>query len=267
MSYPQPSSDAYAVNGYQFFRLNTLLTSPGDIYQSLQSGLAFAIGPQSDVANVNMVYFDNQVPTFMQQTVISPQRSFVGRVDARNDERYSPAQRPAVILFWVDDIYDPNYRPIALPAPFNPVTDAIQFVAPRLDLIEYFKPQESLVPGRENKEFVFQNYPVTPGLFLLVVPYYGRKYCFVEFTNRNQVTANTFGITGVNYAITQDGVPAMKPYHQEKTLLAPAAIAANAQATKIITASADGMFDALVFSFTDAGPAPLRITMSDDGGA
>ena len=75
MSYPQPSADQYAIKGYQFFRLNTLLTSPGDIYQSQQSGHAFAIGPESDISNVNVAYFDDQVPNFMAQTVISPQRA------------------------------------------------------------------------------------------------------------------------------------------------------------------------------------------------
>ena len=267
MTYPQPDANQYAIKGYQFFRLNTLLTSPGDIYQSQQSGHAFAVGPESDIANVNIAYFDDQIPNFMAQTVISPQRAFTGRIDSRNDSRFAPAARPGVILFWANDLYDPNYLPNALPARFNALTDAIQFVAPRLDVIEYFKPQDSLGPARENKEFVFQNYPVTLGKFYLVVPYYGRKYCYIEFTNRDQVTANTFGIVGVNYAITQDVFLGLTPYHQERTLLAPAAVAANGQVQKILTASVDGMFDALVFNFTGAGPAPLRIIMSDNGGA
>lgn len=265
MSYPQPDADQYAIAGYQFFRLNTLLSSPGDIYQSAQSGHGVAIGPESDIANVNLAYFDSQVPTFMQRTVISPTRSFVGRVDARNDSTYSPAQRPGKLLFWSDDLYDPNYRPIALPAAFNEAHDLVQFVAPRLDVIEYFKPINSLVPPRQDKEFVFQTYALTTGgKFYLVVPYYGRKYCYVEFTNRNQVQPNVIGIVGVNYAITQDD--SATPYHQEKTILAQGSIAPNANVTKIISCAVEGMFDALVFNFSDVGPAPLRITMSDTPG-
>lgn len=261
MSYPQPSADQYSIKGYQYFRLNTLLTSPGDIYESAQSGHALAIGPESDLANINVAYFDDQVETFMQRTAISPLRAFVGRVDARNDQTYQPAERVARILFWSADIYDPNYRPISKPAAFNATNDQIQFVAPRMDVIEYFKPISSLTPGRTDKEFTFQNYPVVLGRFYLVLPYYGRKYAYCEFTNRDQVLANTWGIVGVNYAITQDD--STTPYHQETTIQSPVAINANNQATRIIKASSDGMFDALVFSITGAGPAPLRVVMSD----
>lgn len=261
MSYPQPNADQYAIKGYQFFRLNTLLTSPGDIYESAQSGHGMAIGPESDLANINVAYFDDQVDTFMQRTTISPHRAFVGRIDARNDAVYVPAQRVAKILFWAADIYDPNYRPIAKPAEFDPTNDKINFVAPRLDVIEYFKPQSSLTPNREDKEFTFQNYPVVLGRFYLVLPYYGRRYAYCELTNRDQVTPNTFGLVGVNYAITQDD--SATPYHQETTLSAPAVVAPNGQAVRIVRADSDGMFDALVISLTGSGPAPLRVVMSD----
>lgn len=263
MTYPQPDANSYASQGYQFFPLNTLLVSPGDIYQSEQSGHAFAVGPDSDIANVNVAYFDQQVPTFMQRVVVAPGRAFVGRIDARNDMRYAPAQRPAKIFFWSDDLFDPNYRPIDLPAAFDPATDAISFVQPRLSVIEYFKPITSLGPGRIDKEFVFQNYAAPTGTFFLVVPYYGRKYCYVQFTNKDGALANDFGIVGVNYAITQDLQPT-PAYHQETTILAVASVASGDSVTRIITAGGDGMFDALVFSLTLAGPAPLRIIMSDN---
>ncbi len=260
MTYPQPDADQYAIKGYQYFRLSTLLTSPGDIYQSAQSGHGIAIGPESDLANVNVAYFDDQVPTFMQRTSISANRAFVGRVDARNDAVYTPANRPGKILFWAADIYDPNYRP-RKPATFNAATDQILFVPPRMDVIEYFKPLGSVTPGRDDKEFVFQNYPVVLGTFYLVLPYYGRKYAYVEFTNRDQVLSNTFGIVGVNYAITQDDTTV--PYHQETILRAAAAVTANSQATRIIRSTTDGVFDALVMNLTLSGPAPLRVLMSD----
>lgn len=256
MSYPQPEADQYAIQGSQFFRLLTPLASPGDIYESTQSGHAFAVGPQSDIANVNVGYFDGQVPTFLQSTVISPTRAFVGRIDARNDAEYDPAQRPGRILFWSDDLYDPNFRPRAAAS-----TDTVTFVAPVLDVIEYFKPLASLSPGREDKEFVFQNYLLTSGALYIVVPYYGRKYCYIEFTNR-EVTGNTFGVSTVNYAITQDD--SGNPYHQETVLRAPAIVAGGATVSVVVRSGNQGVFDALVFSVTSGGAAPLRITMSDN---
>jgi hypothetical protein len=258
VSYPQPDPNQYTTNNYGFFRLFTPLSSPGDIYQSPQSCHALAIGPNSDIANVNVAYFDDFAnSTFVQLLTVSPTRSFSGLLNARLQDRYAPAQRPGKILFWIDDIYDPNFRPRG----FNAGTDSIEFVAPMLDVIQYFAPQTALVPARSDKEFVFQNYIVGAGTTNIVVPYYGRKYCYIQFTNRNAVTPNTFGITGVNYAITQDDTP--NPYTQETQIRAPAAVAAGASVTVIITAQVTGVFDALLFSFTDAGPAPLRISMSD----
>jgi len=257
MSFPQPQATPYSVNNYGFFRLNTPLSSPGDIYESDQGGHAFCVGPNSDIANVNMAYFDDQVPTFMQFMTISPTRSFTGLVNARNDAQYVPAGRPGRILFWSDDIYDPNFRPSAAVA-----GDTIQFVPPLLDVVQYFTPLASVVPPRINKEFVFQNYVVPGGHVLyIVVPYYGRRYAFVNFTNRNNVSPNTFGISAVNYAITDDS--SVNPFHQETTILAPAVVAPGASVRKIIRATVDGMFDALVFSLNNGGPAPLRIDVAD----
>lgn len=257
MSYPQPNADAYALGGAGFFRLNTLLSSPGDIYESEQGSAGLALGPDSDIANVNVAYYDPQFAgNFMQFATISPQRSLVGTVAARNDAQYAPSGRPGRIMFWIDDIYDPSFRPRS----FNSGTDSIQFVAPRLDVIEYFSPQASLVTPRNDKSFVFQNYIVSGTLFI-VVPYYGRKYCYVNFTNRNTVLPNTFGILGVNYCITQDNT--LNPYHQESTIRAPAAVAAGGSVSLVVRAANQGMFDALVFSVNEAGPAPLRIIMSD----
>jgi hypothetical protein len=257
MTFPQPSADQYAIDKYGFFRLNTVLSSPGDIYESPQGAHAFCLGPLSDIANINLAYFDDQVETFFQFATISPTRSLVGLINARNEARYSPANRPGRILCWADDIYDPSFRPRGFG-----VNDTIEFVAPRLDIVQYFQPLASVVPPRSDKTFQFQNYNIIgPHTDNIVVPFYGRKYCYVQFTNRNTVTPNTFGITGVNYAITQNNTP--DPYTQETILHAPAAVNPGASVTRIITARTDGVFDALLFSLTDAGPAPLRISMSD----
>lgn len=257
MSFPQPDADKYALSGSGFFRLNTPLSSPGDIYESQQGAHGLCIGPLSDIANVNVAYFDDQVQTFMNFATISPKRAFVGQVYARNESKYAPAQRPGRILFWSDDIFDPNFRPRS----FDKVTDSIEFVAPRLDVMEYFAPAQSLGPCRTDRSFVFQDYGVS-GTFFLVLPYYGRKYAYIDFTNRNTVESNTFGIIGVNYTITQDD--SANPYHQETVLRAPAAVAPGASVTKIITAGTTGVFDALVFSLDNNGPAPLRIVVSDE---
>lgn len=264
MSYPQPSSPAAARSGSEFFRITTPLSSPGDIYESTMSSLAFGVGPESDIANVRVAYWDatkSSPPnnTFMSFVTISPTRTFVGRLDSNESQRYSPADRKGRILFWADNIYDPNFRPSG----FNSGSDEIEFVPPVLDVIQYFQDQPGLVPPRIDKQYAFQNYPAVSGTFYLMIPYYGRKYCYVNFTNRNAVEANNFGIIGVNFCVTQDDVAIPAPYHQQTTIRASGAIAPGASATQIITATVDGMFDMLGF-LTTSSPAMLRIVVSDD---
>lgn len=261
MTYPQAPSSDYVSNGFEFFRLNTELSSPGDIYESESSGLALAVGPNSDIANVAVAYFDPEfTPTFLNTLMIGPQRSFVGRTDANLNNTYSPANRRGRILIWSANLYDPNFRPRTFSSGSG---DVIQFIAPVLDVVQYLQPFQSLVPTRADKIFQFQNYPFNGGgaTFYLVVPYYGRKLGSVVFTNRNLSTPNTFGISGVNYAITDDA--SANPYHQETVIHAPASVSSGGQVVVDVTASGNGMFDALVFSFTNPGPAPLRIVTSD----
>ena len=261
MSYPQPSAVAYTRNGYDFFRLKTILSSPGDIYESAVSGHALAIGPESDIANVNVNYFDDQAPNFLQQTAVSPLRSFAGRIDAQNGKTYTPSGRPGRIMFWPADIYDPLFRPRAFGA-----GDLMNFRAPMLDVIQYFSPPPTLVPQRIDKSFVFQNYNATQ-VSWIVLPFYGRKLAYVQFTNRTPLTSFTFQIIGVNYSITPDTAPGplvATPYHQELQILPSTAVAFGSSISEIITATTFGMFDALVFGVGQAtGPAPLRIIMSD----
>jgi hypothetical protein len=261
MSYPQPSSDTYVRNGYDYFRLRTMLSSPGDIYESLESGNALAIGPESDIANVNVNYFDDQATNQLQQTAVSPLRSFAGRIDAQIASTYAPSQRPGRILFWPADIYDPNFKPRAFTT-----GDVMNFQAPVLDVIQYFAPPPTLVPQRIDKSFVFQNYS-TSNTAWIVIPFYGRKFAYVQFTNRTVAATPTFQIIGVNYAITPDTAPSMlvgTPYHQEKQILAPTSVAFGDSAEQIITATGTGMFDALVIGVDNAtGPAPLRVITSD----
>lgn len=256
MSYPQPDPDQYVLKLYPFWNLSTALASPGDIYQSTQGSLAFCLGPDSDVANVNFAYYDDQAVNGMRFASISPSRSFTSLIAARNDQLYLPSQRPGRIMFWSGDIYDPAFRPSG----FNPSLDTISFIPPVLNVIQYFQPSVGLVPQRNDKEYLFQAYHQNGGTAYIVIPYYGRKYCFIQITNGNPVSPTTFGVLGVNYSITQNG--SAHPYHQVTTIHAPGSITSGNSVTVIVTAQVTGMFDALVFSVTD-DPAPLRIIMSD----
>jgi len=251
MSYPQPTGSGAVLSNALIFRLRTELSSPGDIYESDEGGLALAIGPDSDIANIRFAYFDPQSSTLMTTGTFSPQRAFVGLVASQNTADYPTAKRPGRILFWADDIYDPNYVPSGA-APGS----TVQFIPPIFDIVQYLSTPTALTPARPDKKYLFQNYTTT----YFVVPYYGRKYAYIQYTNRNATNPSTYGIRGVNFAITNSAGPA--PYHQETTIVAAAAVAPNASVTTVITAKNQGCFDCLVFQVSD-NPGPLVVLMSD----
>lgn len=273
MTYPQPNSNDPAINGGNFFRLNTPLVSAGDIYESEQGARAFALGPQSDISRVMINYFDenqgSNVPqTFLNALEISPQRAFVGNIAARNDVTYQPAGRPGRVLFWVSDLYNAGYRP----EDANVLAGQVLRVPPQLDIIQYFQPMASLTGGRDDKTFYFQDVPQTPGVgpgkqpTYIVLPYYGRAYAFISLTNRSGA-AVTLTVIGTNYAINNDSIFGAGTFlNQETTLLGPTVIADNAQKIKIVRAGVDGMFDALVIKLqgNPMAPTPLKIVMSDN---
>jgi len=186
MSYPQPSSNAAVLGGSDFFRLNTRLVSPGDIYESEQGSHAFAIGPDSDIANVNVFYYDPASPASMNTFQISPDRSFVGTVNSRVTENYqTPSPIPGRVLFAPADLYNPFYRPTALG--YSNVNDSISFITPILDVVQYFTPLPSIVPQRIDKTYEIERVEARGnagnGVGWIVVPAWGRKSGTFLFKN------------------------------------------------------------------------------------
>lgn len=269
MSATQPSANRYAINGYQFWRLNTLIQSPGDIYESEQSGLAFALGPESDVSKVAVAYYDDQVPTFINTTLIDPSRSFVGRLDARNDARYQPANRPGRVLIWPADNYNPDYTPSA--AVGYAGGDVVERILPRLDVLQYFTDPPGILPRRADREYRFESYKPATGARWIVLPTYGRKFGSITVTNRNASLAFTFRVVGVNYAApTALGNPT-----DTEVVIYSGALAVGA--TKVVKgflgAGSDtnaAMYDAIVVCITcatgdpDSDRVPLRAYFSDE---
>lgn len=263
MTYPQPNSNQYCTNGYPFFRLQTPLVSPGDIYESEQGALAFALGPESDVARVTINYFDDQIPTRMNAVDISQDRLLSGKIFARNDTLYLPANRKGRILISVDDLYDPSWRPPG----FDSDTDAIQFVTPVLDVLQYFSAPPNIAPQRADRRMYFQDYPFSGGNFYLVLPYWGRRYAYVQAKNPDDANIATFTAYGLSYAITDDSVAATAAkFHQLTTLLGPTTLAVSggqlSPSPLIVTAGNQGMFDALVLEI-NVETVILKIVLSD----
>jgi hypothetical protein len=271
MAYPQPNANQYMLKGYPFFRLQTPLISPGDIYESEQGALAFALGPESDVARMTIYYFDDQIPTRLNSVDISQDRMLSGKVFARNDTAYIPSARPGRILMAVDDLYDPSWKPPG----FDPDQDGLQFVTPILDVIQYFSSPPNIAPQRADRRYLFQRSPQTNRNSWLVLPYWGRRYMYLSARNPNSIDACTITVLGINYVIVDDSVTAAAEHNHMVTTLLPASAlstdggqkelvvtAGPPNAGNAVTAIAIGMFDAIAIS-VNVPETILKIVMSD----
>ncbi len=244
MGYPQPNASAYQAAGAKFFRLNTRLTSEGDIYESAVGALGFAIGPDSDVAKINIGYFDDQSRTKMSQVAITPQRPFLGRIDAQNGAQYAPAQRPGRIMMWPDAFYNPRYQVYLFGNPCR-----MDMIAPVIDVIQYLSPPPSVSPGRNDRRHFLPEIGLPAGFsntapYLLGIPFYGRRYASISGGNFSS-GALKLSVLGANFgsAFTT-------------TLYPRTAFGINDQV--VIKSGTSGMFDYLFLEVTkDVGSPAL----------
>lgn len=257
MSYPQPDANQYALNGYKFFRLNTPLVSDGDIYESSQGTDGLAIGPDSDIAKVNVAYYDDQVARYMNQVAITPGRPFPGKLLARNEATYAPTNRPGRLLFWPDDLYNVDWRP----SDYDPGQWRIDFVRPVLDVVEYFSPVGQIA-GRNDKQYRYHQMPFANpagGFWGLIIPFYGRRYASVFVGNlRVGNEGVSLEVNGLTYSQGEAGDQSSDVV----VVSADAAVAPGASTMRVVKASTHGMFDALFlkFSATWSNPPSMPTT-------
>jgi hypothetical protein len=283
MTFPQPNSEEAVADSLDIFRLKTQLQSPGDMYESKVSCHAVAIGPDSDIASVNIFYYDPvtkyfipvqgvvpQVDTsLMASAVISPDRPFIGRIDAQNTVNYPLISRPGRILFASGDVVDPNY----LPAGFNPVQDSVFFEPIYLDIVQYLSEPPSLVPQRSDKTYRYQYFTlalIKTGSSFVVIPAYGRKSGSFQFVNRDAddtVIVHLFGVR-----LSTSNLPGTVGSLQQE--LFSSSLAPGDIDRYTFDSSTDGIWDCFYIElegyYGGVGPEPTQIalpvtvTLSDD---
>ncbi len=270
MSFPQTSATEPLLLGQQYSRILTELSSAGDIYESEVSALGLALGPNSDVATVRVSSYDPVMPGGVSQVVISPDRNFVGRVDARGDATYIKSRtRRGRLLISVDDIYSPQWRP----AGFDPnvaTGDLWKIVPPVLDVLQYFSSLPSVVPQRSDKTFHFNVLESPPGAnksSFLAVPLYGRKSGSIAFQNNTGFNV-TYALKAVRFALSTDAAGTTF-LGVETTLTASAAVANGASSLLQYNSNTHGSWDYLIFQVGGAdayngGVVQIHATLSDD---
>lgn len=273
MTYPQSDSNAPVLDSEDFYRLKTMLQSPGDIYESEQGAHGFALGPDSDIANIDVFYFDQNIATSLMNSMqISPDRSFVGSVYARMTELYPGPQAPARILFASADLYDPAWRPTGFVVAPGPTQDAIEFVVPVFDVIQYFSDQPSLVPQRSDKTYEFERVQARgttgSGTGWIVVPAWGRKYGSFHFKNGYDPANLTIEMFGVKLGIST--APSGINSTVQQPLIAAQILAPGDEYNFVYKASTDGSFDYFAIHYSADAilgsqfGGTTHITVSDD---
>jgi hypothetical protein len=267
-------ADAAVLNSQEFFRLFQTLESGGDIYEINTSAKAICVGPQSDLSNYAVNFFDAQSPDSIDEMNLSINNPIIGRVDALLDTQYPTAEGlPGLILVTSRDLVNNTFVPSTFAA--DPGNLVVARPLPQIDIISYLSPPPSLAPLRDDRlySFPFVAGLTSPATAFYILPYYGRRYAEFSFQNLfGGAMSYTIDILGINlFPGTQDpsGVSPGSPKAVE-TVLAGGSIVVPAGLTsnKLIKSDTDGMFDLLSIAITtDSGLADpssvMQVLVSD----
>ena len=246
----------------EYIRFKSPLDSSGVIIEIDTSVTALAIGPESDVARVNVTYLDPSQPQAVQSIEVAVDNPFVGRLVSDNSEIYPATGSPAILLLTLADIIDNLYTPYGT-APAVSVRPV-----PQLDVFAYFSPPSQIPALRSDRTFLysFVNIPLSApqGGATYFIPYYGRRLGRVLYTNQEGNSGYTLTVKGIRLSIGDTTIGGNK---SGEVLIGVEDAPLNGTVQVITRSSDDGLFDLLqveiagtpVFSEDMA----LRIDVSD----
>jgi len=239
MSFPQTPASQSILKFQEFYRLFTTLEGSGDVYEMDVSAQAIVIGPNSDIAAINVTYADPALPTIVNRATVSLNSPLIGRVSASLADAYSgqgPKQR---ILINSVDVVNNLFRPALID-----VADLVAFIPPRIDVIAYLAPVD-VVPERRadfvtrGRVTIFDRGGGT-GITWILCPYYRRKFLSVKIVNDTADPNYTVQVRGYSFRLT--GSMTNAAYETDfGTTAIPAG--PNAFVTVRVQASTQGLFD------------------------
>ena len=177
-----PNQDiASVLRAQEYYRLKQVVQSPGDIYELDESAKAVYIGPDSDLAEVQLTYFNPDEPLALETATVSVNGPFVGRVDSLPKTMVPSTGQPARILVSPVDIVNNAYVRPGAPAlrSYN--------IQAQIDLIVALKSLPTIPAVRADRTFrlprvPFNNIAAGPGLGStdIIIPIYGRRLITVQ---------------------------------------------------------------------------------------
>lgn len=157
-----------------FYRLKQVVQSPGSIYEIDVGTKAVYIGPDSDIAEVELTYFNPDAQGALETAVVSVNGPFVGSLFALNKTIVPSTNQPARILVSPVDVVNNTYS--------QPGAFGLRFfnVPAMIDLIASLQPIHDVPSVRADKTFRLPSVPFDLGLpdtgsTYLNIPIYGRR--------------------------------------------------------------------------------------------
>lgn len=193
---PSNNPDVNAVRrSQQFYRLFDEVPNAGAIYQVDVSAQAIFIGPNSDVAEVNVQYADPDAPFGIREAIVSVGGPFVGQLDVDLTQTIPSTGQPQRILIAPTDVVNNAYqRPTG--GGLNP---ARRYNVPaNIDVMVALSPLPQIPTQRADRTFRFPQVPYENaagagnGSTDLVIPVYGRRMITCQFVTAAEYQADFY---------------------------------------------------------------------------
>jgi hypothetical protein len=178
--------------GQEFFRLKEVIQSPGDIFEINESARAIYIGPDSDIGEVQVTYFNPDEPNALETATVAVNGPLVGRVDSLPVTQVPSTGQGARILVNPSDIVNANYDEGELSGGFAQRRFNVPIV---LDLMIALKELPAIPEVRADRTLRFPQVPFqistsepdSDGSTSIIVPIYGRRMTTITVVNHSQV--------------------------------------------------------------------------------
>lgn len=164
-----------------FYRLKQELQSSGDIFEVDVGTKAIYLGPESDISEVQIMYYNPDEPLSLETATVSVNGPFIGRIDTLLKTEVSSTGQPARILVSPVDLVNTAY--------VNPSTNPYRrYNLPTLiDLFFALQPLPEVPAVRPDRTIRLPQVPWSPsavgmtdGSTDLYIPIYGRRMVSVQ---------------------------------------------------------------------------------------
>ena len=252
MTFPQTTAINALRQGQEYWRLFTPVQT-GDVYEIEINARALVIGPQSDIAEAQIIYPDTQAPNNANVLKIGIDKPHIGRLDALATN-YESGDLGRLLLSTNDLTPPPGYRP-----PSAGVGDVVEIIQPRIDVLAYTSNEPVYIPPRVDNVLLFEEVPTLSGAAMwFIVPFYGRRFAEITIKSLAYIgqPAITVNIAGLNFSNNLGPPVATDSGHQQEALGLLAFAAPAGVGITHSLAVVNRSFDALGVQIIPPGPLP-----------